>query len=74
MARLKTPDVSGIKRGAFFKLSAKIGGEMQLVSVMAKCEPYQKGKQSMYVDVFGYGVPRRAVNVKKLRVITKVDD
>ncbi len=59
------PDTTGIKKGDRFQLWAKVGGDMQLVTVQAKDIPYRKGKSSIYIDVFGYGV-RTSVNVKKL--------
>lgn len=67
---LKVPPKTGIKAGASFLLWTKVGGDMQLVSVMCKGEPYEKklrnGGTAVYVDVYGYGV-RCAVNIKKLR-------
>jgi hypothetical protein len=68
---LNTPCRSGIKAGGRFMLRAKVGGKMQLRTVVSKCAPYRKsiknGGTAWYVDVFGYGV-RRSVNIKKLRI------
>lgn len=66
---LKVPEKTGIKAGARFLLWAKVGGDMQLVSVVCKGAPYEKklknGGTAFYVDVYGYGV-RCSVNIKKL--------
>jgi hypothetical protein len=67
---LKRPAKTGIKAGCRYLLWCKIGGEMQLTSVMCKGAPYAvrlgNGGTATYVDVYGYGV-RAAVNIKKLR-------
>jgi hypothetical protein len=59
------PDLAGIKKGDRFHLWAKVGGDMQLVSVVATSDPYKTGPKAIYVDVFGYDY-RGSVNVKKL--------
>ena len=59
------PDPAGIKRGDKLSLWTKVGGEQQLVNVLVSREPYSKGKKSIYVDVYGYGV-NKSVNVTKL--------
>lgn len=66
--KLFCPDYTGIKKGDRLHLWAKVGGEMQLINVVASGEPYQRGKKSIYVDVFGYDF-RGSVNVKKLRKV-----
>ncbi len=67
--RLKCPAPPGIKRGAWFFVWGKIGGEMQLISVMCKGKPYlvkfRNGKTAHYVDVFGWGIST-SVNITKL--------
>lgn len=69
-ASLNTPAKTGIKAGSRFLLWAKVGGEMQLASVVCKGDPYPvqlgNGGTAWYVDVFGWGI-RKAVNIKKLR-------
>lgn len=71
---LKCPDRTGIKPGATFFLWVKIGGEMQLATVVCRGEAYprtlQNGGIAWYVDVYGYGV-RDSVNIKKLRSIPR---
>lgn len=68
----KSPDESGIFRGARFSLAVKIGGRMQLVMVRCKGKPYtqtdKRGRKWRVVDVFGYGV-RKSVPIKKLKEI-----
>jgi len=59
------PATEGIKKGDRFHMWAKVGGDMQLVSVVAIGEPYKTGPKATYVDVFGYDY-RGSVNVKKL--------
>jgi len=57
---LKVPDRTGIVRGARYSMSVKIGGKMELVSVMCKGTPRQRklrdGKKVWVVDVFGFGI------------------
>ncbi len=71
---LKIPAQTGIFRGAKFLLWVKTGGEMQLVNVACKGEPFQvllgNGKSAWYVDVYGYGI-RKSVNIKKLREVVR---
>lgn len=71
---LKAPVRAGIKAHSKYLLNVKVGGEMQLVSVVCKGAPYAKklknGGLAWYVDVYGWGV-RRAVNIKKLREVPR---
>ena len=64
------PAESGIIRGARFSMRVKVGGRMQMVTVMCKGSPFEKllkgGRTAKYVKVFGYGVAGE-VNIKKLR-------
>jgi hypothetical protein len=67
---LKVPAKTGIKVNDRYSIWAKVGGDMQLITVVCKTAPYRRklrnGGTAWYVDVFGYGV-RQSVNVKKLR-------
>lgn len=73
--RLLCPDLSSISPGKRYRYHAKIGGEMQLIEVMAKTSAYPKdygkGRQTLYVDVFGYGWAG-TVQAKKLLVVERV--
>jgi hypothetical protein len=66
--RLEKPDKTGINAGSKFLLRVKRGGEMQLITVTCRGEPYTHaahGGTALYVDVFGWGY-RGSVNIKKL--------
>lgn len=60
------PATAGIKKGDRFQTWAKVGGDMQLVSVIAASDPYRKGKRATYIEIYGYDIGRRAINIKKL--------
>lgn len=72
--RLKCPDLASISPGSRFLYRAKIGGERQIINVKALTSPYPKdfgkGRQSMYVDVFGYGFSG-SVQAKKLLTVER---
>lgn len=72
--RLKCPDSASIIPGRRFLYRAKIGGERQIVPVMASTAPYPrdygKGRKALYVDVFGYE-GKWTIPVKKLKIISK---
>ena len=73
--RLLCPVLASISPGKRYYCRAKIGGEMQLIKVMAKtsayAKDYGKGRQTRYVDVFGYGWSG-TVQAKKLLEREKV--
>ena len=72
---LKCPDLASILPGKRYYCRAKIGGEMQLVKVVAKtpayAKDYGKGRKTLYVDAFGYGWTG-TVQAKKLLVAERV--
>lgn len=72
--RLKCPDLASIFPGGRFLYRAKIGGERQIINVKALSAPYPKdfgkGRQAMYVDVFGYGFSG-SVQAKKLLTVER---
>ncbi len=57
--RLLCPVLASISPGKRYYCRVKIGGEMRLIEVMARttayAKNYGKGRQTLYVDVFGYG-------------------
>lgn len=73
--RLLCPVLASILPGKRYYCRAKIGGEMQLIEVMARtaayARDYGKGRQTHYVDVFGYGWAG-TVQAKKLLEREKV--
>ena len=73
--RLLCPDLASILPGKRYYCRAKIGGEMQLVKVVAKtpayAKDYGKGRKTLYVDAFGYGWTG-TVQAKKLLVAERV--
>lgn len=72
--QLKCPDLTLVIPGGRFLYRAKIGGERQIVPVMASTAPYPrdygKGRKALYVDVFGYE-GKWTIPVKKLKIISK---
>ena len=72
--KLKCPDLTLVIPGRRFLYRAKVGGERQIVHVMASTAPYPrdygKGRKALYVDVFGYE-GKWTIPVKKLKIISK---
>ena len=70
--KVKCPDLASIIPGRRYLYRAKVGGERQIVNVIASTPPYQrdfgKGRKAWCVDVFGYD-GKWTVSVKKLRTI-----
>ena len=69
---MRTPEIEELTQGKYCHIHIKVGGEYTLSTVMICSEPYSKdiGKgKSTYIEIFGYGIKRRGVNVKKLRVV-----
>ena len=72
---LKCPDLASIIPGSRYLYRAKVGGERQIVNVMAFTLPYQrdfgKGRKTWCVDVYGYE-GKWTVQTKKLLVAERV--
>ena len=72
--RLKCPDLASIIPGRRYLYRAKVGGERQIVNVVASTQPYQrsfgKGRKMRCVDVFGYD-GKWTVPAKKLSIVAK---
>lgn len=75
--KVKCPDMASILKGKKYFVHAKIGGESQIIDVVALGTPYSadfgKGRKAHYVDVFGYGWSG-SVLTSKLRVAVVVKD
>lgn len=67
--KVKCPDLASIIPGR-----RKVGGERQIVNVVASTQPYQrsfgKGRKMWCVDVFGYD-GKWTVPAKKLSIVAK---
>lgn len=75
--RVKRPVLASIKRGKKYFAHVKVGGESQLLNVMASSDPYKddygKGRKAFYVDVFGYDY-KGSLLASKLREVEVVKE
>lgn len=78
LRRLTEKDLkTGTFTGRHFLFYTKIGGEMQLINVVAAGEPYEadfgKGRKQVKIPVFGYGFTGEAP-LKHLYTVTNSEE